>query len=237
MNLPLARSPRSPKPGQRVMVALRHMIVTGEIADGARIAEIPTAERLGVSRMPVRTALRALALEGLVVPLGKRGYAARRPDQAMKEGALQVRGVLEGLAARLVAQAPDHAATGARLAAIIAPCAGIGAQGRLAEGALALYAEANAGFHAALLAACTNGAIGMALAQNDHIPLASAVAFAFDTQDEASVAGLLAAAHAQHAAVARAIAEGAAEAAEALMRSHAEASLAMERGLAAEPVA
>jgi len=65
MNLPLARSPRSPKPGQRVMVALRHMIVTGEIADGARIAEIPTAERLGVSRMPVRTALRALALRAL----------------------------------------------------------------------------------------------------------------------------------------------------------------------------
>mgnify|MGYP006168671373 CR=1 FL=1 len=46
------------KPGQMVLVALRKMIVSGEIPDGTRIAEIGTAERFGVSRMPVRTALR-----------------------------------------------------------------------------------------------------------------------------------------------------------------------------------
>lgn len=64
------------KPGQRVLFALRKMIVSGEIPDGARIAEIATAERFGVSRMPVRTALRTLEQEGLVAKLG--GAVMRR---------------------------------------------------------------------------------------------------------------------------------------------------------------
>src|SRR4051794_36918257 len=91
------------KPGQKVIVALRKMIASGELKDGERIAEIPTAAALGVSRMPVRTALRALEQEGLVARLGARGYAARGPSAEQIEGAIEVRGVLEGLAARQVA--------------------------------------------------------------------------------------------------------------------------------------
>ena len=92
------------KPGQRVIVALRKQIASGEIADGARIAEIATAAALNVSRMPVRTALRALEQEGLVVKLGARGYAARAPSPSQIQDAIEVRGVLEGLAARRLAE-------------------------------------------------------------------------------------------------------------------------------------
>ncbi len=48
------------KPGQRVLAELRKLIASGELAAGERIVEIPTAERLQVSRMPVRIALRTL---------------------------------------------------------------------------------------------------------------------------------------------------------------------------------
>ena len=92
------------KPGQRVIVALRRQIASGEIADGARIAEIATAAALNVSRMPVRTALRALEQEGFVVKLGSRGYAARAPSPEQISDAIDVRGVLEGLAARRMAK-------------------------------------------------------------------------------------------------------------------------------------
>jgi len=217
------------KPGQKVLTALRRMIATGEIADGERIAEIPTAERLGVSRMPVRTALRALALEGLVVPLGARGYAARRTTAAQAQGAVQVRGVLEGLAARLVAQRADHATIGAELAALIAPCAKLFTGAPLRDAGLTLYGEANAAFHDRLITASGNHAIALALAQNNHLPLAGAGAFAFDPGDGEGTSALLARAHGEHEAVAAFIRAGDAAGAEAAMRLHAEVSLTMEQ--------
>ena len=221
----------SAKPGQRVLLALRRMIATGEIADGERIAEIATAERLGVSRMPVRTALRSLALEGLVVPLGRRGYAACRPNPALLAGAIQVRGALEGLAARLAAQHPNHAAIGERLADIVAPCATLLAQGPLDAAGLATYFAANSAFHDLLVGACGNPAIGLALAQNNRLPLAGAHAFAFDVSDAKTTRGLLTRAHDEHMRVARCVREGEDAWAEEVMRRHAEASLAVEQGL------
>ncbi len=64
------------KPGQRVLAELRKLIASGELAAGERIVEIPTAERLQVSRMPVRIALRTLEQEGLLCKTG-RGYRVR----------------------------------------------------------------------------------------------------------------------------------------------------------------
>ncbi|WP_323148927.1 GntR family transcriptional regulator, partial [Pseudomonas oryzihabitans] len=86
------------KPGQRVLAALRQMILSGELTAGERLAEIPTAERFAVSRMPVRLALRTLAQEGLLERSGARGYQVRALTGADLEGAVEVRGVLEGLA-------------------------------------------------------------------------------------------------------------------------------------------
>ena len=50
----------------RVVDALRRMIVTGELAPGERIVESDLAERLGVSRTPMREAIKTLVLDGLV---------------------------------------------------------------------------------------------------------------------------------------------------------------------------
>ena len=92
------------KPGQLVLIALRKMIASGELAAGERLMEIPTAELFGVSRMPVRMAFRTLEQEGLLVRFGGRGFQVRSVSANDIAGAVEVRGVLEGLAARLTAE-------------------------------------------------------------------------------------------------------------------------------------
>ncbi|QUH19683.1 GntR family transcriptional regulator [Alkaliphilus sp. B6464] len=83
---------------------LRQSILDGKLEPGKRLMEIQMAEQLGVSRTPVREAIRKLELEGLVVMVPRRGaYVA---DVSIKDvlEVLEVRMVLEGLAASLAAE-------------------------------------------------------------------------------------------------------------------------------------
>lgn len=213
------------KPGQRVIVALRKMIASGELADGVRIAEIATADRLGVSRMPVRTALRTLEQEGLVVKLGARGYAARGPTAAQIDGAIEVRGVLEGLAARILASRPITPAFAKSLKACLQTGDALFAKGHLEEGDLERFYSYNLAFHDLLVKGSANQAIAIALSRNNHLPFASAAALALDWDDLEGEHYHLMAAHHQHVAVSAAIVEGKADEAERLMRCHARASI------------
>lgn len=213
------------KPGQRVLMALRKMIASGEIKAGERIAEIPTAQALGVSRMPVRTALRSLEQEGLVVRLGARGYAARSVSSDQIRDAIEVRGVLEGFAARRLAERGLASEDQARLAALIEEGEALFSTGRLDPEDLDRYAAYNLAFHDALVGAAGNGAVEAALARNGFEPFAGAGAFALDLTDlEAEYAHLLAA-HRQHRLVLDAIVRGDGSAAEAIMRDHALAAI------------
>ena len=213
------------KPGQHVIVALRKMIASGELKAGQRIAEIPTAEALGVSRMPVRTALRALEQEGLVVKLGARGYAPRGLAPAQVRGAIEVRGVLEGFAARCAAERGLSPELEARLAACLAAGDAIFAAGRLGDLDLDRYHACNLAFHDALVAAADRPAIVEALARNNHQPFAAAGALALDWGDLDAEFEHLAQAHRQPHAVFAAIRSGDADAAETIMRDHALAAV------------
>jgi len=213
------------KPGQRVLFALRKMIVSGEIPDGARIAEIATAERFGVSRMPVRTALRTLEQEGLVAKLGRRGYAARGVTPAQIDDAIEVRGVLEGLAVRLIASRPIAPGFARRLKAVLAEGDALFAGDSFAPEDIDRFYSYNLAFHDLLLDASGNRAIGVALSRNNHLPLASAAALALDWDDLANAHTNLKAAHEEHLAVADAILSGRADEAEQRMRQHARAAL------------
>src|ERR1700754_244260 len=86
------------------IVRIREMILRGEIAPGQRVAEAPLADRLGVSRTPVRQALPLLAQEGLLLEHETRGYVVRAFTSADIIDAIDLRAVLEGLAARRVAE-------------------------------------------------------------------------------------------------------------------------------------
>jgi len=88
----------------RVLVQLRDLILKGAFTPGERLAEIPLAERLEASRTPVRLALAALEHEGLIEPSGSGGYQMRRFTAREVTDAIRVRGVLEGMAARTLAE-------------------------------------------------------------------------------------------------------------------------------------
>ncbi len=87
-----------------VFEQIRTSILNGKLKPGERLMEIDLAEKLGVSRTPIREAIRKLELEGLVVMEVRKGaYVA---DVSVKEilDILEVRSVLEGLAASLAAK-------------------------------------------------------------------------------------------------------------------------------------
>lgn len=87
-----------------VFEAIREAIIDGRLTPGERLMEIQLAEDLGVSRTPVREAIRKLELEGFVVMIPRKGaYVA---DISLKEisDVFEIRGALEGLAAELAAE-------------------------------------------------------------------------------------------------------------------------------------
>ena len=90
-----------------VFKTLRQAIVTGEFAPGERLMEISLAKRLGVSRTPVREAIRKLELEGLVTMIPRKGaQVAKITEKSLRE-VLEVRSVLEEFAASLACERID----------------------------------------------------------------------------------------------------------------------------------
>lgn len=83
---------------------IRDLVLSGELAPGSRLGQVELAERFGISRTPVREALRRLAGEGLVDPLSNRGFrvADLGLDAVMRR--LEVRSILEPGIARLAAR-------------------------------------------------------------------------------------------------------------------------------------
>ena len=87
-----------------VFNALRQAIVTGEFAPGERLMEIKLANKLGVSRTPVREAIRMLELEGLVVMIPRKGAEVAEKDL---RDALEVRTAIEELSVELACERID----------------------------------------------------------------------------------------------------------------------------------
>ena len=88
----------------RAQLRLRDLILNGEFAPGERLSELPLVERIGVSRTPLRLALAALEHEGLLRGLPGGGYVVREFTRADIRDAIELRGVLEGTAARFAAE-------------------------------------------------------------------------------------------------------------------------------------
>ncbi len=84
-----------------VFNTLRQAILRGELAPGERLMEIQLAERLGVSRTPIREAIRKLELEGLVLMVPRKGAEVARISEKSLRDVLEVRRSLEELATEL----------------------------------------------------------------------------------------------------------------------------------------
>ena len=87
-----------------VFKTLRQAILKGELEPGERLMEIQLAERLGVSRTPIREAIRKLELEGLVLMIPRKGAEVAKISEKSLRDVLEVRRSLEELAIELACQ-------------------------------------------------------------------------------------------------------------------------------------
>lgn len=87
-----------------VFNTLRESILKGDLKPGERLMEIQLAQRLGVSRTPIREAIRKLELEGLVIMIPRRGAEVARITEKNTRDVLEVRKALEELAVQLACQ-------------------------------------------------------------------------------------------------------------------------------------
>ncbi len=86
-----------------VFESIRAAIISGDLKPGERLMEVQLANKLGVSRTPVREAIRKLELEGLVVMIVRKGAYVAGLSIKDITNVLELRGALEGLAAGLAA--------------------------------------------------------------------------------------------------------------------------------------
>jgi GntR family transcriptional regulator, vanillate catabolism transcriptional regulator len=211
--------------GQRVLSRLRQMIITGELAAGERLIEIHAAEQLGVSRMPIRMAFRTLEQEGLLTKLPRRGYRVREVTDEEIHGAIEVRGVLEGLAAARVAQKGLSESQKNQLMVCLGRGDSLFQKGYITEQDLEAYHDINQQFHSTIIEASGNPTISAALARNEYLPFASVSALAFDSKHLDQEFRRFNYAHMQHHAIFNAIINNQASRAESIMREHANATL------------
>jgi DNA-binding GntR family transcriptional regulator len=88
----------------RLAATLQARMVSGELVSGTRLRQEALAEEFGVSRTPIREALRKLQASGLVELQPNRGALVRGPSSREIRDAYEVRAELEGLAAELAAE-------------------------------------------------------------------------------------------------------------------------------------
>lgn len=87
-----------------VFNTLRQAILRGELKPGERLMEIQLANKLGVSRTPIREAIRKLELEGLVLMIPRKGAEVAEITEKNLRDVLEVRRALEELAVRLTCE-------------------------------------------------------------------------------------------------------------------------------------
>ena len=187
-----------------VVATLGHQIIAGLRTPGSRLDERGLAEEFGVSRTPIREAIRQLASMGLLEDLGRRGIVVAKPTATTVLDAFVVVAELEGIAARLSAQRikPDQlqAARDAN-----DQCAAATSVTAFNLANMALHNAIIAGSHNVLLVDQLRTARPMTFPYRHH--LTQAAGYREKSIDE-------------HAQVINAIAQGDAQAAQTMMTKH-----------------
>ena len=209
----------------RAQIILRERILGGELPGGARLSEIQLAQDLGISRTPVREALSRLAEEGLLRRNRSGGFLVRSFAVADVLDMIELRGVLEGTAARLAAERGPCAAAMAdarRCRAALDACFGSGP----AEVDLDRYTDLNSRFHLALSRLPRSRVLEEEIARVSRLPFAAPSAFLPHKRRVEALAASLGPAHAQHHALIAAIEAGQGTRAEYIAREHSQVARA-----------
>lgn len=192
---------------------LRHKIITKQLKPGQRLPEVNIAVQMGVSRTPVREALRRLSSEGLVIIIPNSGARLASPTKREMDDTYIVREELECLATRLAAVKISERNLRRLEDAVIEE------ERAFEEKNLELYLEVNETFHKVIAEASGN----RVLAEYIENILARTNAYVvfydpfYDLEENPSIA--------QHKEIVRALKGKNAEKAEALMKEHLERSL------------
>lgn len=204
----------------KAQLRLREMILAGELPGGARIAELTLVEKLGVSRTPIRAALMRLEQEGLLHRLPGGGYAVRTFSETDVADAIELRGTMEGLAARLAAERGVEAAVLAQAHACLDDIDAALVPRTLDDEGFARYVELNARFHLLLSRMVGSDVIARELDRVKGLPFASPSAFVVVQTHSHAARDMLVVAQDQHRQALDAIERREGARAEAIMREH-----------------
>jgi GntR family transcriptional regulator of vanillate catabolism len=207
--------------GLAATLGLRQLILDGELRAGDRLSELRLAARLGVSRTPLRLALAQLEHEGLLEPLTGGGFALRSFTGQQVADAIDLRGVLEGSAARLAAERVRGYRELGGLVACVAQLDRIIDPRRGVVEDFELYVELNERFHTELIALSRSDALRAAYEHALALPFASPSAFVMIQAEWPDSYPTLLEAQGQHHGLLDAIERGAGDVAEQVAREHA----------------
>jgi len=208
----------------RALLTLREQILSGQFRAGERMAELPLVERVGVSRTPLRLALATLEHEGLLEPLPTGGYIVRAFTPEEVVDAIELRGVLEGTAARLAAERGASrrelralAELNDRIELLLCNASGMDYFDE--------YLELNERFHTRLVALARSSVLERTLAGVSALPFAGASAFILPEAELPEGHANLLVAQRQHLALLEAISARHGSRAESVAREHARLAL------------
>jgi len=205
---------------------IRQDIIGGSYEHGARITEARLCDWHKVSRTPVRLALRRLEQEGMIRKSDSRGYIVEEITVDDIRQAVQVRGHLESLAARLMAQTEEPRVCLDKMAQAIERMDSLVALKRLDDETIRNMHAANVVFHNSILEGCNNSYVEFTCNQISHLPMLASGSMVFDRDAINKEADIdksilrLQIGNSQHRIIYEAIEAGDAVRAEGMMREH-----------------
>jgi GntR family transcriptional regulator of vanillate catabolism len=203
----------------KAALGIRELVLEGELAPGERVPEVALAARLGVSRTPLRIALETLAHEGLLQQLRSGGFVVRSFTRSDIDDAIELRGVLEGTAARFAAErltSPDE------LAPLTEPVTALDEVVKdVSRDSIARYVELNDVFHAGLVLLAKSPTLARAIENVGVLPFASPGALLASHAELPRSREILVVAQHQHRALVDAIRARHGSRAEEIAREHA----------------
>ena len=204
----------------KAQLELRELVLRGELRPGERVSELQMVERLGVSRTPVRVALVRLEEEGLLEAIPSGGFSVRAFTEREVLEAIEIRGTLEGLAARLAAERGVARDDLAVASACLDEIDEVVSRDTV-EVDISRYVELNARFHTILTSLAGSQALVRQLKRASALPFASPSALVPVQSSSPGSHHILMVAQDQHRSVLVAIDRREGSRAEAIMREHA----------------
>ena len=205
----------------RALLNLREMLLRGDFQPGERLSELPLVATLGVSRTPIRLALDRLANEGLLEASPTGGFLVREFTVADIWDAIEMRGVLEGAAARLAA---ERLADPSELDAARAWQAEMEQIAPPTLETFPRYLDLNESFHSAFVELSKSPMVRRTLDRVLALPFASPSAMVFVRMKLPKAAEILAIGQEHHHAILESIANRQGARAESVAREHARLS-------------